>query len=204
MSKQKAFTLLEVLISIALLTIVMLALNRSVAILRDSNTHLFEYLKEAKGDTKVLNTIYRDIMSSDGNLTISKDKFSRLCIENSKNSLYALPSAKVCWVVLKKENTLVRVEGNSYSLPVEYEQRVETDILIKDLELFDVYHEQGKALVLIKEKAKETMGFMVQGVSKPKSKKKKEDPNQPQVPVPAGLQNPQTIPATTAVPTPAT
>ena len=67
-------------------------------------------------------------MSSDGNITIEKNDFSSLCIENTKNSLYALSVAKVCWLVLKKENTLVRVEGYGYTLPIDTEEeRVEVD-----------------------------------------------------------------------------
>ncbi|MFT7879465.1 MAG: prepilin-type N-terminal cleavage/methylation domain-containing protein [Sulfurimonas sp.] len=173
MLKRKAFTLLEVLISIALLTLVMLALNRSVAILRDSNSHLLDYLRTAKTETKVLNTLYRDIIGSDGNLTISKDEFSRLCIEETTNSLYELPTAKVCWVVLKQDNTLLRIEGNNYHLPVGYEEQVEVDVLVKHLELFDTYQEKDKVLVVMKEQNKEAMGFMMQGITKSEPKKKK-------------------------------
>jgi prepilin-type N-terminal cleavage/methylation domain-containing protein len=188
--KHKAFTLLEVLISIALLTLVMLALNRSVAILRDSNTHLFDYLKSAKTETKVLNTLYRDIIASDGNLTISKDDFSRLCIEKTVNSLYELPVAKVCWVVLKQENTLLRIEGNNYSLPVGYEEEVEADLLVKDLEVFDVYHEKDKIMVLIKERSKEAAGFMLQGITMPEIKKRDNNLTNPSS-VPPPLQTPR-------------
>lgn len=187
MLKRNAFTLLEVLISIALLTLVMLALNRSVMILRDSNDHLLGYLKEAKNDTKMLNTLYRDIISSDGNLTISKDEFSRLCIEETMNSLYELPSAKVCWVVLKEKNTLLRIEGNNYTLPVGYDQQVEVDSLIKNLELFDIYHEKDKVLAMIKQKDGEAMGFMLQGITKPtpKSKKNKKGESAPNTAAPS-------------------
>lgn len=180
MLQRKAFTLLEVLISIALLTLVMLALNRSVAMLRDSNTHLFDYLRAAKTETKVLNTLYRDIIGSDGNLTISKDEFSRLCIEETTNSLYELPTAKVCWVVLKQENTLLRIEGNNYHLPVGYEEQVEVDLLVKNLELFDTYQEKDKVLVLMKEQGKEAMGFMMQGVAKSEPKKQDKNKAKPQ------------------------
>ncbi|MGC9350511.1 MAG: PulJ/GspJ family protein [Sulfurovum sp.] len=173
MLRRKAFTLLEVLISIALLTLVMLALNRSVAILRDSNSHLLDHLRTAKIETKVLNTLYRDIIGSDGNLTISKDEFSRLCIEETTNSLYELPTAKVCWVVLKQENRLLRIEGNNYHLPVGYEEQVEVDLLVKNLELFDIYQEKDKVLAVMKEQNKEAMGFMMQGVTKPTPTKKK-------------------------------
>lgn len=182
MLKRKAFTLLEVLLSIALLTLVMLALNRSVSILRDSNSHLLDYLRTAKTETKVLNTLYGDIIGSDGNLTISKDEFARLCIEETTNSLYELPSAKVCWVVLKQDKTLVRIEGNNYSLPVGHEEQVEVDVLVKNLELFDLYHEKDKVLVMMKERAKEPMGFMIQGITKPSVKTKENNTTIPEPP----------------------
>ncbi len=171
MAKRKAFTLMEVLISIALLGIILPALYQSVDMLRDSNQHLFEYLGKAKKVSEATQTLYLDILSSDGNITINKDEFSRLCVEQSKNSLYALPVAKVCWVVLKKDNTLVRIEGNDYNLPLGFDERVEINPIMKDVEVFDVYHQEDKILVLIQQKEKEPISFMIQGVSKSEKKK---------------------------------
>ena len=172
MAKRKAFTLMEVLVSIALLGIILPALYQSVDMLRDSNQHLLEYLGKAKKVSKATQTLYLDILSSDGNITIKKDEFTRLCMEQTKNSLYALPVAKVCWVVLKKDNTLVRIEGNAYNLPLGSEERVEINPIMKDIEVFDVYNQKDKILVLLQQQAKEPISFMVQGVSKPEKKKK--------------------------------
>lgn len=177
---QKAFTLIEVLISIMLLGIVIVALFSTVAMMRDSNAHLYKYLQKAKVVTKATKVLYLDIANSDGNITIKKDEFSRLCIEETRNSLYALSLAKVCWVVLKKENTLARIEGNHYRLPTRFDDRVEVNPVMKHIELFDVYHEKDKVLVFIKQKAKEPITFMIQGVTKPLIKKKtkgKQAPN---------------------------
>ncbi len=176
MGSRKAFTLLEVLISIALLGIILPALYQSVDMLKDSNEHLFEYVEKSKKITKATQILYLDILNSDGNLTIKKDDFTRLCIEQSKNSLYELPSVKVCWVVLKKDHALLRVEGNGYRLPLRADDRVEADIIMKDIELFDVYHKQDKVLVLIQQAKKEPVSFMIQGVSKPKKKKPEKKP----------------------------
>jgi len=173
MANRKAFTLLEVLISIALLGIILPALYESVDMLKDSNEHLFRYVEKSKKITKASQTLYLDILSSDGNLTIKKDDFSRLCIEQTRNSIYELPSAKVCWIVLKKGHTLLRVEGNGYQLPLRADDRVEADIIMKDLELFDVYHNKDKVLVLIQQVQKEPISFMVQGITKPQKKKEK-------------------------------
>ena len=177
MAKRKAFTLMEVLVSIALLGIILPALYKSVDILRDSNENLFDYLEKSKKVTRITETLYLDILSSDGNITIKKDEFSRLCMEKSKNSLYALSVAKVCWIVLKKENTLVRIEGNDYKLPLGSEERVEVNPLMKGIEIFDVYHQKDKVLVLLQQKAKEPIRFMIQGVTRPEKKKKKKKQN---------------------------
>ena len=173
-SKQrKAFTILEVLISIGLLGIVIVALFSTVSMMRDSNTHLLSYLEKSKKITEATKVLYLDIISSDGNITIKKDEYTRLCMEETKNSLYGLSLAKVCWVVLKENNTLVRVEGNVYSLPTRFEDRVEVIPMIEGLEIFDVYHEKDKVLVLIQQKKQEPITFMVQGITKPVVKKKK-------------------------------
>ena len=173
-SKQRnAFTILEVLISIGLLGIVIVALFSTVSMMRDSNAHLLTYLEKSKKITETTKVLYLDIISSDGNITIKKDEYTQLCIEETKNSLYGLSLAKVCWVVLKEDNTLARVEGNVYRLPTRFEDRVEVNPMIKGLELFDVYHEKDKVLVLLQQKGQEPITFMVQGITKPVVKKKK-------------------------------
>lgn len=164
---QKAFTLIEVLISIGLLGIIIVALFSTVSMMRDSNAHLYQYLQKAKKVTQATKVLYLDIMSSDGNIIIQKDEFARLCIQETKNSLYALSLAKVCWLVLKKDNTLVRVEGNNYNLPTRFEDKVEINPVMKHVELFDVYHQKDKVLVFLKQKGEEAITFMIQGISKP-------------------------------------
>lgn len=168
---RRAFTLIEVLISIGLLGILVVALFSTVSMMRDSNDQLFHYLQKAKTVTKATQVLYLDILSSDGNISIKKDEFSRLCMQQTKNSLYALSLAKVCWLVLKHENTLVRVEGNDYLLPTRYEDKVEVNPVMNNVELFDVYHEKDKVLVILKQAGKEPINFMIQGVTKPRVKK---------------------------------
>jgi prepilin-type N-terminal cleavage/methylation domain-containing protein len=172
MSNRKAFTLLEVLISIALLGIVIVALFSSVDMMQNSNQQLAKYLEKSKKITNATKVLYRDMMGSDGNITIKKDEFSRVCMEETRNSLYALPAAKVCWVILKKDKTLTRIEGNGYHLPLGLEERVEIDPIMTNIEVFDVYHEKDKVLVLIQQKGQEPISFMVQGITKAVKKKK--------------------------------
>lgn len=167
MQKRKAFTLIEVLISIALLGFILIPLFSVVGMMRQSNDKLLDSLERSKQITKATKVLFHDILSSDGKLDIKKDEFSRLCIEETSNSLYNLPLAKVCWVVLKKDNTLARIEGNGYKLPPTLEDRVEVNGVMRDVELFDIYHEKDKVLVLLKQEGKEPISFMVQGITNP-------------------------------------
>jgi len=186
MFSRKAFTLIEVLISIALMGIVIVALFSAVDVLQNSNQHLLKYLEKSKIITKATKVLYFDMMGSDGNITIQKDEFSRVCMEETQNSLYALPAAKVCWIVLKKDNTLVRIEGNDYHVPLLAEEKVEIDPVMTGIKVFDIYHEKDKILVLMQQEGKEPISFMLQGISKSVPKKSTvETPAAPAVNVPA-------------------
>ncbi len=167
MAQRKAFTLIEVLISIALLGIMIVPLFSVVDMMRKSNDKLLIALENSKQITKATKVLFLDILSSDGRLVIKKDEFTRLCMEETINSLYNLPVAKVCWVVLKDKNTLARVEGNVYKLPLESEERVEVDTVMTDIDIFDVYQEKDKVLVLIRQQGEEPISFMVQGITNP-------------------------------------
>lgn len=171
--RRSAFTLIEVLISVALLSLVLLALYRSVDMLQSSNRQLFRYLEKSDREKRGTETLFLDIAGSDGNLTIVGDEFSRLCMESSVNSLYGLSAAKVCWVVSKKEHTLLRSEGNGYTLPLNSDDRVAVDAVIEDVDLFRVYRQKGEVLVMLRQKGKNSISFMVQGVPEIIKKKKK-------------------------------
>lgn len=172
-SRRDAFTLIEVLISIALLSLVLLALYNSVAMLRKSNTQLFSYLQHADREKEVTEILFMDIAGSDGNITIRGNEFSRLCLEQTDNSLYGLPSAKVCWVVGKEKHLLLRSEGNGYRVPAGIDDRIEVDAAMKDVELFRVYRKKSDMLVLLQQKGKKAISFMVQGVPVIPKKSKK-------------------------------
>ncbi len=170
MTQRKGFTLIEVLISIALLGLMIVPLFSVVEMMRMSNANLLRALEKSQQETQASKVLFLDIMGSDGRISIKKDEFTRLCMEETKNSLYNLSVAKVCWLVLKDKNTLVRVEGNSYRLPLKYEDKVEVDKVMNNIELFDVYQEKDKVLVVLKKKAKTAMSFLVQGIKNPLAK----------------------------------
>ena len=171
---RRGFTLIEVLISISLLSLVLLGLYESLDIQRSSNKHLFEYLKKSISRDRAIMVLFNDLLKSDGNITLKKGDFDRLCINSTSNSLYSLPQAKVCWAVIKNKNTLVRVEGNDYELPLNSEDRVEIDKVIKNLKLFDITYQKklGKILVVAQVAGSKPYVFLIRGVSPPAKKKR--------------------------------
>jgi len=182
--KHLAFTLIEVLISISLLSLVLMALYKSADILRDSNLHLFHYLEKSSETLKGSKTLYMDLMHADGNITINtEEKFHRIEIGATTNSLYGLALSQVTWLVHKEDDTLLRIEGGSYHMPLKNEERVEVDIIAKNIEMFKIYKskKKDKILAMIQIKGQEAQIFMVQGIPLVVAKKDKNTntPNNP-------------------------
>jgi len=167
---QKAFTIVEVLISITLLSLVLMALYKSADLMRSSNLQLFNYLQKANTTIKGSRTLYLDLMYADHNITInSEEKFHQVTINNTTHSLYGLAQVKVVWLVYKKDNTLLRIEGGDYHIPLKGEERVEIDVIAKNLELFKIYKskKKDKILAIIQVAGQEPQLFMSQSIPKP-------------------------------------
>ena len=164
----RAFTLIEVLISIALISLVLIGLNKSLSVQRRSNKNLHAYLERALERDRGVTTLYRDLLSSDGNISIRKGEFDRLCIRNTVHSLYGLSNVKVCWLVLKGEKVLVRVEGGDFHLPLAEDDRVAVDRVMGPMELFDLYRKKGRVLAVLKTKEGNSSALMLYGLDPPK------------------------------------
>ena len=169
-----AFTLIEVLVSIALLGILLLALYSLLDTQRRGNKNLYNYLQKTSERERIVTVLYKDLLQSDGNITISKGEFDRVCIEETKNSLYGLGVAKVCWLVSKDGEKLIRLEGNRYKLPLNYDSKIAGDIVLENMEIFSVdYNKKGTISVVLKEQDKTPYAFAIYGLSQPIFPKKK-------------------------------
>ncbi len=172
---RSAFTLIEILISITLLSIVLIGLYSVLDTQRRSVDIIKNTLDKSIDHDRVIMVLYNDIISSDGNLTLKKGERDTLCIESTRNSLYGLGLAKVCWLVLKDNDTLIRTEGNDYKLPLGLEDNVEVNRVLKGVKIFDITRSKdGNVLAVIKETRKEPYSFLLQGIKQPlKAKPKK-------------------------------
>ena len=179
---RKAFTLIEILIATALLSIVLIGLYGVLDTQKRSVLIIKENLDKSIDHDRVIMVLYNDILKSDGNISLKKGERDRLCIEATRNSLYELGRAKVCWVVLKEDDTLVRIEGNNYRLPLGLEDKVEADRVLKGVKLFDITRYKDNILAVIQKAKKEPYSFLLQGIKpppkpKPKKRLKKKDAN---------------------------
>lgn len=171
---RSAFTMIEVLISIALLGLLLTGLYSMLEQERESNKKLYEYLQKSSKTDKVVTALYNDILQSDGNITIKRSEFDNLCIESTKNSLYALGEAKVCWIVAKEVNRLIRIEGNGYTLPLKSESSVSADRVMENIKTFRVeYGKKGVIVAVLQKEGREPYSFAVYGIKPPEFPKKK-------------------------------
>ncbi len=175
---KRAFTLIEILVSIILLTIVMLGLYSVLKNQRRSVSAIKHHLDKSLNNDRAIMVLYNDILKSDGNITIINSQLDTICLNSTSNSLYGLDIAKVCWLVLKSENRLIRIEGNSYKLPLGLEDKVEIDTIVKGVNLFDITKDKkGNILVIMQYAKNEPYSFLLQGIKEPpKPPKKKKNP----------------------------
>ena len=174
--QRRGFTLIEVLIAIILIAMIVPALFETTTLLRKSNKQLKEHLDRAALRTKALQVLYDDIASSDGNITIRKDEFDRLCIAHTAHSLYHLSLPSVCWGVSKSSKTLVRLEGVRWPLRIQENGFLYADEAIKHMTLFEVSYNRKEVIVALEAKGMEPVAFAVYGITpppKPKPKRKK-------------------------------
>lgn len=153
--KRRAFTLVELLVSIALFGLIAVFLFGSIDGLRKQQG--FFKKKEAilSHKNQILSLLRTDFDRAKL-VTISKSSskdFDTVLITGSNRSLHKIDRPDVAWVMLKTDNTLVRLES-AYPiiLPLTDEAMYLThaDIIGKHCEIFRMYDSAKQRLVYVK------------------------------------------------------
>ncbi|NPA11700.1 MAG: prepilin-type N-terminal cleavage/methylation domain-containing protein [Epsilonproteobacteria bacterium] len=146
---KKSFTLIEVLLSIAILSILFLAMSNVVGVLKTSKNALLSVQKKEKKKELLIKTIYSDILNANKIKIIKTENpnYIRLYIR-TKNSLYNNILPYVMWYVSKNQNTLIRAESYK-EINFSNDTPPNSDIFAKNLKKFKIYQKKGKYLIYL-------------------------------------------------------
>lgn len=146
---KKAFTLVELMISIVLLSIIVTFLYQTVAQLQTSN---LQFLKKTDGLQKreqVLKLIYNDFINASSIQWYDKGEAKDVILLQTNNSFHNMSQPYVLYKVYKEESILKRVES-----PVEkidfLNNIFKFNDIIENVKLFKVYEQKGHYLIYIK------------------------------------------------------
>ncbi len=152
---RRGFTLVELLVSIALFGLIAVLLFGTIDELRKQQG----FYKEKEGvvvrKNRIVSLLRTDFDRSQS-LTVtdsSTKEFTAVSVNGSNRSLYGIDRPTVLWVVLKNNNTLVRLES-AYPilLPLNPESLylIHRDVVGEECELFRVYDSPKRRLIYLK------------------------------------------------------
>jgi len=155
MKNKKAFTLIELLISIFLLGLIVNFLYTAIANLQKTNLMFNEKSTTMINKQKLLDLLYDDIfLAKKIKIEGLKNSFIEL---STSNSLFDIEQPNVAWVVSKEKETLIRFES---TLPFSKMTTDNTNLYHiskagEDCERFNVYQSKDKNNILINVKFKD-------------------------------------------------
>lgn len=153
--RRTAFTLVELLVSIALFGLISVFLFGMIDELRKQQSFFQKKEVIVSQKNQILSLLRTDIgraQSVQVSASASKD-FDSVSIRGSNRSLYGIDSPFVTWIILKADNTLVRLESAyPISIPIRPEMRywIHSDLIVKDCEIFRLYEAPMQRFVYLK------------------------------------------------------
>lgn len=149
---KKAFTLIEVIVSVMLFSLIILVMFGSIDNLRQQ--HNFYEIKETKLTEKNrLVSLLRSDFDRATSITLNTDtdnRYTIASISGSNHSLYGIFEPYVTWLVLKEERRLIRIESPyPITLPIPEEALYQThvDSAWSECERFRIYESAKHRLI---------------------------------------------------------
>lgn len=147
---RRAFTLIEVIVSVALLSLVILYMYDAIDMLKMSNKTYEKHYKIKHDDTKIQKTLSLDLMQAT-NIKVYKNEFDRLTLE-TKNSHFDIEAPYICYLV--RDNMLYRLESNKPiydKITDDMLKNIKFEILKESVERFKVFKADASALISLDE-----------------------------------------------------
>ena len=146
---KKSFTLVEILISIGILSVLLLAMSNVISGLKISKTTLKSAYESSSKEELFIKTLYGDIINAK-EIKIQHSRNNKnynILFLRTKNSLYKNIYPYVIWYVSKNGNAIVRAE-NHEKITFEKENYF-IDVFKKGIKKFKIYKKDLKYFVYI-------------------------------------------------------
>jgi len=143
---KKSFTLIEVLISVLILSFVFLAMDNILQMLKRTDDTLRSRVENL--NEYMIKTLYYDLINArEVNVTSKSRDIDEIDIK-TRNSLYEIPEPYVRWKVYK--GMLIRIES---PVPITSDKEYYTlDNFAKNVKIFKIYRKDEKYLVFVNKK----------------------------------------------------
>lgn len=151
MKCNKAFTLVEMVISITLMGLVLFLVYESIDNITLSNKIIKDTQNTQAYKNRRISLLKEDLINSTDINVSTSDDYSVIQFE-TQNSIHGIIQPFVVWLVAKKDNTLVRLESaQNILLPLEYslEHKPYLDVMIANVERFKIYTSKEKDYILV-------------------------------------------------------
>lgn len=166
---KKSFTLLELIISITIFMIIIVFLYKVLDQTKFSNILLSQKEKALVKSNKLHNIFLEDILeSSNIDIFITKEKTAIIKIRTTNT--YHNPFYNHVTYMIGSNNKLLRIESKdnfeNEKTPLEFFENAYIDILLEDIELFELKNSDSSYVFLIKQKNKDREFFNTYKISK--------------------------------------
>lgn len=156
---KKAFTLLEVLISITLFMIMIVFLYKTLDETKYTNT-IFQKKEERLKQTSHLHNIFLEDIAEASNITISMDKNKNSIVKIVTNNSYHNPIFNNVTYLINSTKNFIRIESlqsfnEKESLNLNFFDNSYIDVLIENIEYFEAQNSGVNYHFFIKSKDKE-------------------------------------------------
>ena len=158
---KKAFTLLEMLIAVSLLSIIIVFLYQTYASLQNSNRFYGKELSSASFEQKLRKTIYLDLALSmpDSFQITNIDKHSDVITMQSSHSVHRRIMPYIAYMI--KDSELLRIESSDrLSFPLQGSEEMVIDNL-GEVQSFRLFENNNAFLVHLEQNNKKMMIFRV-------------------------------------------
>ena len=149
--KKEAFTLVEIVVSVVLLGIIAMFVSSTVLQTKSNNALFKKKLKIDGRFEAVSNRLYKDLYQASTISVKGSKRYSILHVK-SQSSVYGISEPYIVWLVLKKDNALVRMESaRKISLPMKEEGKkyIFVDVVLRDCTNFSINQSKDKNSTLV-------------------------------------------------------